>query len=421
MPPQPRSGRSCSSSARRDGARRAGPIENTIATPASTMASVPIRNDSRVPTVAAARIAAATPAGQVGAARGALPAARSARVSPPRRHRPRARRPPARAARRPAAPASTRSRRPPPRPGARPAGRTRTRSVAPRRARAAPPTAPRSAPAASRTAGRPLVQARGGSPDQRSGETPPSTRSCASYGTPIVALGSARVIIRNGAGPTCSTKTRSAVRPSWSATVSVNGKLPVRSSRPAIAPEASSVSPAGSTASQTYGAAPPTAASCARYGSPARAAGSALVTIESGSDALAARRRRVAEQLVGEVDRLHPLLVVCFPGLEVALDQQVPQCPRSPSVCRGDAQGLVRLHHCGDTTRRPARPPYATRASRARVAQTGRIQRVSTTCVGAKAASIEGSGLNHDSVPPKSPRQPKSLRLGARRRSAASA
>ena len=96
---------------------------------------------------------------------------------------------------------------------------------------------------------------------------------------------------RNGAGATCSTKTRSAARPSRSATLSVNGKLPVRSTRPPIVPEASSLSPAGSTASQMYGAAPPTAASRAQYGSPARATGSALVTIKSGSGALAARRR----------------------------------------------------------------------------------------------------------------------------------
>ena len=71
----------------------------------------------------------------------------------------------------------------------------------------------------------------------------------------------------------------------------MNGKLPVRSTRPPIAPEASSASPAGSTASQLYGAAPPTTASRARYGSPARATGSALVTIESGAAAIAARRR----------------------------------------------------------------------------------------------------------------------------------
>src|SRR3954447_18585559 len=40
--------------------------------------------------------------------------------------------------------------------------------------------------------------------------------------------------------------------------------------------------------------------------------------------------RRVAEQLVGEVDRLHALLVGCLAGLEVALDQQVAQCPEIP-------------------------------------------------------------------------------------------
>ena len=123
---------------------------------------------------------------------------------------------------------------------------------------------------------------RGGSPDQRSGATPPATRSSASYGTPIVALGSAWAMTRSGAGLTCRTKTRSAVRPSRSTSFSVNGKLPVRSGRPASVPEASSSSPAGSTASQVYGAAPPFTASCARYGSPARATGSSLVTIESG-------------------------------------------------------------------------------------------------------------------------------------------
>ena len=190
----------------------------------------------------------------------------------------------------------------------------------------------------------PSCRPAGGSPDHRSGATPPRPAA------PPHGLADRGVRERLGRHPQrrrLDMQDEHALRGASfpSVTVSVNGKLPVRSTRPPMRARGVQREPRRQrrlpdirrhTAHRRR--LRPVRPARPRDGERARRDRQPL------RSARGAAPRRVAEQLVGEVDRLHALLVGRLPGLEVALDQQVPQRPEIPPVRRGDAQHLVRVH-----------------------------------------------------------------------------